>query len=101
MKNFEDFKETALKAISQAEELMIVNDILDIYKGKYSTYYTYKCHKNGLIALAKEQNNKTCELEDNAVKTCFYLEPKILPFETWSYIRQQREIDEKKEDKEK
>ena len=90
--NKESFLEEITKSVSQAQERFIVDDILDIYNGKYNQYYSYVNAKKFLIEKAREQNQKIY-MKDNEVKYSIFVEPVILSGETYTYICERAEAD--------
>lgn len=79
MKQLSEWIDEIAKEAMQAQEKMLVNDIIDIYKGDYKDYGTYLKEKELIIKYCKEQAQK------KEMSVCF--EPLLLAEPIFNYIK--------------
>ena len=90
MKTIDKFVEKTLKNSNNTVDRLIIDDILDISNGLYKSYEDYVEHKQEIIEMIREHNNKCFNPNNENYRFTYYVEPVILSQVVFYYIISKR-----------
>ena len=90
MKTIDKFVEKTLKNSNNTVDRLIIDDILDISNGLYKSYEDYVEHKQEIIEMIREHNNKCFNPHNENYRFTYYVEPVILSQVVFYYIISKR-----------
>lgn len=86
MEIINEYVEEMQRKINDTRNKLIIDDILDISNGLYSSYDDYVKHKENIVKIIRE-HNKLCFLQYNEEhRFTYYAEPVILNEKDFAYI---------------
>lgn len=86
MEALKDYTEEIQEACNNIKNQLIIDDIFDIARGVYDSYYDYVHTKRKIIEEVREHNNSCLSIADNKYTFTYYAEPVIISEHDFYYV---------------
>lgn len=86
MEVIDECVEEMIKKSNNTRDKLLIDDILDISSGVYHSYNDYVEHKQRIIEMVREHNNKCFNPSTEEYRFTYYIEPVILNEQDFAYL---------------
>ena len=86
MEEINEYVEEMQRKLNDTINKLIIDDIFDISNGLYNSYNDYVEHKQRIIGMVRNHNNKFFNPHKEEYRYTYYCEPVILNEKDFAYI---------------